>query len=36
MSATFYREPDEELSQGDVIDGIPHLRLAGPLEIIRA
>src|SRR6266566_523341 len=35
MSAPFYRELDPELSQGDVVDGVPHLRLQSPLEVVR-
>jgi hypothetical protein len=30
-----YREPDPDLSQGDIVDGVPHLRLRAPLEIVR-
>jgi hypothetical protein len=35
MPGPLYREPDAELSQGDVIDGIPQIRLNVPLTIIR-
>ncbi len=35
MDQAFYRPPDPELCQGDVIDDIPHLQLKPSLEIIR-
>ncbi len=35
MARSIYRPRDAELSQGDIIDGVPHLRLRPQLEIIR-
>ncbi len=35
MPGRMYRLPDLELSQGDIIDDVPHLRLRPPLENIR-
>ncbi len=35
MPGPLYRVPDAELSQGDIVDGVPHARLTMPLEIIR-
>jgi hypothetical protein len=31
-----YRSADAELSQGDIIDGIPHVRLRPPLTVVRS
>ena len=30
-----FRAPDPELSQGDIIDDVPHFRVRPPLEIVR-
>jgi hypothetical protein len=30
-----FRAPDPELSQGDIIDDVPHFRVRAPLEIDR-
>ncbi len=35
MPGSLYRMPDQELSQGDIFDAVPHLRLTQPLEVIR-
>src|SRR5260370_35446739 len=30
-----FRAPDAELSQGDIVDDVPHFRVRAPLEIVR-
>jgi len=35
MAGAFYRSPDADLSQGDIVDGIPHVRLRREIEILR-
>src|SRR5438552_3377511 len=30
-----YRQPDPDLSQGDIVDDVPHARLRNPIEVVR-
>jgi hypothetical protein len=34
-NGTIYRSPDNKLSQGDIVDDIPHLHFKPPITIIR-
>ena len=33
--ASFYREPDQQLCQGDLVRAVPHLHLKPPLQMLR-
>jgi hypothetical protein len=35
MPGPMYRTPETELSQGDIVDDVPHFRVRPPLEIVR-